>query len=482
MKDSVSIVERKLARDQKHFTLNEAAAATGLSVDEAREALDTLIRKYICRLQVTENGDLIYDFGHSLRRRDRKSLAEQAKQVVDFLWKVFTWIFKVWITVTLVVYFVIFLVLLVVLVLGSGSKKGKGGPGKAMLNLDGLARIFYSIFRWQTVTGSIGYDTDRRGYPYRKYQPKPAVLNQKKKSFIASVFDFVFGPKRVPIDPLTNQKEVAAYLIEQKGIVVPAELTALAGWNQAQAETFLTDCLVRFQGEVKVSANGAIYGRFDDILRGLGKLQGGKIVHYWDEYEPVHQLTGNSGNANLLVFGMNGFNLLFSFYMLAAVLPELANPETSNSIVMFLQNFVTADVQVIHFFLGWVPLIFSLLFFGIPLARWFKISRANRVRYHNNRRKRILKAIYLKQGRAQTLEEIVQAVNLNAKEETLKPAVVQKMLKDLVLDLGGETEASADGKIRYLFPKITLELNEVLALRSERQSTTTFGAIAIESE
>lgn len=482
MKDSVNIVERKLARDQKHFTLNEAAAATGLSVDEAREALDTLIRKYICRLQVTEKGDLIYDFGQTLRRRDRKSLAEQAKQVVDFLWQVFTWIFKAWITVTLVVYFVIFLVLLLVLVLGSGSKKSKGSSGKAMLNVDGLFKIFYSIFRWQTVTGSIGYDTDRWGYPYRKYQPKPAVLNQKKKSFIAAVFDFVFGPKRVPIDPLANQKEVAAYLIEQKGIVVPAELTALAGWNQSQAETFLTDCLVRFQGEVKVSANGAIYGRFDDILRGLGKLQGGKIVHYWDEYEPVHQLTGNSANTNLLVFGMNGFNLLFSFYLLAGVLPQLGNPDASNNLVMVLQNFLSAGSPLLNFFLGWLPLIFSLLFFSIPLVRWFKIKRANQVRYHNNRRKRILKAIYRNQGRAQTLEEIVQVVNLNAKEETLKPPTVQKMLQELVLELGGDTEASSDGKIRYLFPKITLELNEVQVLRSERSATSAFGAIAIESE
>jgi hypothetical protein len=67
--DAVALVEQQLQRQQRRFTLTEAAAMTGLAIDTAREALEALLTKYVCRLQVSEYGDLIYNFGETLRRR-----------------------------------------------------------------------------------------------------------------------------------------------------------------------------------------------------------------------------------------------------------------------------------------------------------------------------------------------------------------------------------------------------------------------------
>ncbi|KAA0228886.1 hypothetical protein EDS67_12395 [candidate division KSB1 bacterium] len=479
-KEPAALLEKKLHKGQRHFTLNEAAASTGLYVDDARNALDELIKKYVCRLQVTENGDLIYDFGKNLLRRGEKTFEEKMAQLRERLWQLFTVIYKAWIAVTLVVYFVLFVIILIALILAmsAGKKDGKvRGP-----SLETLGNIFASIFRWRTNTGTVLYRTDRRGYPYRQYEPRPSPLNENKKSFIASVYDFVFGPARVEIDPLHNQKEVAAYLRKQNGIIVTSELCALAGWNFPQAETFLTDCLVRFQGEVKVSDNGVMYGQFDELLRGLDKVEPYKIVHYWDEYEPDYQLAGNSPGRNLVIILMNAFNLIFAFYLLTNLLPALTAPGGPADMLPGLGDWIAAHDFAAYLLLGWIPLIFSVLFFAIPLLRWFKISKARRQRHRNNIRKRLFKAIYQENGNPQTAAQIHQIVNTGAREEQLPVSLVESVLREVALDLPGDTLVSAEGQVQYAFPRIGYELKEVTTLRSQSRRAETLGKIIMDSE
>ncbi len=479
MQEPRLILEKRLQKGERHFTLNEAAAATGLFIDDARNALEQLIQKYVCRLQVTENGDLIYDFGKTLLRRGEKTWAERRAEISAALWRIFTVIYKAWIAVTLVVYFVIFVLILVALVLALSSRKNGKGRG---LSLDFVGDLFASIFRWRTHTGTVLYRTDRRGYRYRQYAPKPSPINQNKKSFIASVYDFVFGPARVTIDPLQNQKEVAAYLRQQKGIVVATELSALAGWNFEQAETFLTDCLVRFQGEVKVSENGVLYGEFDDILRGVGQTEEGQIVYYWDEYEPEYQLAGNSAGRNLAIVFMNGFNLAFSVYMITTLVPSLLQARLPEEILPGFGSWIAAHATSAYVLLGWLPLIFSILFFAIPLARWFKLQRAQHRRHHHNIRKRLFKAIFQQQGKAQTATAIQQAVNDHAREEKLPETVVAAALREIVLDLPGETLVSPEGEMLYAFPRVQRELAEVVHLRDQRRPEAALGGVILDSD
>ena len=211
--DTIVLVEQQL-RQHPHLTLTEAASLTGLSVADARDALDALLVKYVCRLQVSEFGDLIYHFGDRLRRRGVKTWADRWKASRQWLWRAFTIFFRAWITVTLVVYFVLFIALLILTVITARSGRSAGGrnlrarPGRTF---GPLLRMFLSILNWRTITGTIDRARDRHGYRYQHYQPEPGVLKPLKKNFVAAVYDFVFGPPRVKIGPLRNEKEVAAY-------------------------------------------------------------------------------------------------------------------------------------------------------------------------------------------------------------------------------------------------------------------------------
>jgi hypothetical protein len=83
-REAVAVVEQQVRR-QRHLTLTEAAALTGLAIDEAREALDVLLKHYVCRLQVSEHGDVIYNFGATLRRRGSITLTERLQAIGTWL-------------------------------------------------------------------------------------------------------------------------------------------------------------------------------------------------------------------------------------------------------------------------------------------------------------------------------------------------------------------------------------------------------------
>lgn len=466
---AIKLLESKVSAFKGDFTLADASAVSGLSVDEAKSALDAMMAKYDCRLRLTENGDLIYGFGASLRRRGAKTWKDYVAAIGQIFWKIFTWFYKAWIAITLVVYFGIFLVLLIAMVVAAvaASKDSKRSP----VNLGKIFDVFFSIFRWRTITGDIGYKVDNRGYRYKNYTPRPSPLNENKKSFMASVYDFVFGPERVQIDPLANAREVAAYLRREKGIITPAELIALAGWTREKAESFLSDCIVRFQGEILFTDNGVIYGRFDQITRKKESAQDGAIEYYWDEYEPDYELTGNTTGRNALISFMNIFNLAFSVLILKTYYRPLEDMPWMN------------ESPWIGVFLGWVPFVFSLIFFIIPLFRSFAIIKQKRNRRAMNVRKRIMRYLFSMPSASATVDEVVTYINGKSKgEEVLKKHDVQEALDSMLRDFNGETTLNNNGDVRYTFPQIEQELKESELLRKNRSIDNDLGAVIVDTQ
>ncbi|MEO1653122.1 MAG: hypothetical protein AAFU64_06230, partial [Bacteroidota bacterium] len=365
LNEGLEKMQVRLKKPNRVFTIADASALTGLPLDQSKEVLDALMEKFDCRLQVTENGDLIYDFGSRLHPRGERTWAEWWQDNKKWLWNVFVIVFKVWISIMLVVYFVIFLILLIALVVAmmAGNKDGDNDSGSVDVSgfFHVIGDLFRSIFWWQTITGNTYYERDSRGYRYRRYESRPSVFgrkNKKKKkskNFVASVYDFVFGPPRVEAHPLANQKEVAAYLRQKEGIIVKSEIIGLAGWTAPEADDFLTDVLVRYQGDSKISENRILYGDFYELTRSKSLESDAPIVWFWDEFEPEYKLTGNSTARNIGVAFMNLFNLSFSAAIFFGLLSDTQlRAETGLGALIFL---------------GIIPFVFSVLFFLVPILR-----------------------------------------------------------------------------------------------------------------
>ena len=192
-----------------------------------------------------------------------------------------------------------------------------------------------------------------------------------------------------------------------------------------------------------------------------------------------------SGIPNLLVAFLNSFNLLFAFLVVSGALANVIVPvganETAMALASLLQSLSTPGTAG-NILLGWLPLIFSTLFFLIPAVRWFRIQKARKQRTINNMRKRLYRVIFANRGRAESAEAVAQAINGNAREHQVPKETVEKLLSNLALDMPGDTSVSDDGKVVYAFPRVADELKEVEVLRAGRRLDTGLGKVIVDSD
>jgi hypothetical protein len=461
LQQAEQVLENKLSSSLKTLTIGDVSTLTGLNTDDAKQTLEKLMSKYVCRLKVTESGDLIYDFGGSLLRRGEKTLAEYWAEAKDVLWKIFQIFFKLWIAVTLVFYFVVFFIVLVGIVLAAlfGDSDSDFDIGDIFSGFfTALLEMFRMIFIWNTFSGTTYYATDDRGYKYKHYEAKSSTWNKFKKkdepskSFVASVYDFVFGPPRVETTPLDNLKELATYARKQNGIVVTPEIKGLAGYTADEADKFMAESVVRFNGKADITDEGVLYADFDELTRSAANKQvETKVVWFWDEYEPAYEITGNTGGRNAGIISMNLFNMVLSGVVLGMTASDPTLP---------------AWLEVVF---GWIPFSFSTVFFSVPILRSFSIFPKRKKRHFNNIRKRLMKVIFQDADKELPLEALEQAVNAKGQgEEKLSKEQIEKVMNDLIFDLQGEMIVKEDGKIVYQFEKLKIELQEAERLRREK--------------
>lgn len=476
-KANLIVLEKYVKKNSQQFTLEDASSVTGLPVIETEEAIKGLLEKYDSKLKVTENGDLIYDFGQQLQRRHQKTWGERFGEVLQFLWKGFQVFYKLLTSLFLVIYFVIFILFLIGMAAASEDGDGIGDAIAVML------RLFISIFEWNTIMGYNRryYRQDDRGYTYQHYQEKKSVFKRRKKkkdpkdekSFVASIYDFIFGPPRVELDPLANNQEVATFLREQKGLMTTSEVQALAGWHREEAEEFMTECLALFDGEAKVSDNGTLYGDFDQLIRAKDRTGEQPVVWYWDEYEPEYEMTGNSTGRNAIIIAINTFNLVVSAALTFG--PYLGPLGLNLGWVGFIA-------------MGIFPLIYSSSFFLIPALRWLHVRPLRKKQHELNIRKRLMRIVFQTYDQGDDhvhqipLSVLTEAANKRrTTEESLDPVTIDRIMKDTLADLGGEAYVNDEAEVMYSFDLIAQELNAIDDLRKAKRIDTDLGDIIFEA-
>lgn len=487
---TVELLETYLHKNSRQFTVSDAASVTGLPVLETEYGIKTLMQRYDCKLQVTDQGDLIYDFGKRLHRRYAKSIGERLRALGRSIWRGFVVVYKVGMSVLLTVYFIVFLVIIIGVMLAAlgGGKDNKAGDAVGSV-IYALLRGFLAIFEWSTIFGGSTYVAhNREGYPYRHYHEKPSAVEQAKrrkltpyeqeaefsnpqkgnsKGFAASTYDFVFGPPRVQISPLANRQEVASFLRQHKGVVSTAEIQALAGWTRDEAENFMTECLGYFDGRAVLSLNNTLYGDFSELVRSKDRSGEVPYVFYWDEYEPDYDLTGNSTGRNVGLIFMNIFNLVMSFVALGFVLFEWEMPTYSLAAIL----------------LGWFPLVYSVLFFLIPAVRAIFLPAQRRRQRMVNIRKRLYKAVFQSHTPRISLKRLTEIANeKRATEAVLDADTVHRVMMDCIHDLRGDSYLDPQtNEIMYNFEELDRELTDIEQVRKEKREDKDLGDIIMEA-
>ena len=88
---------RALRGKEGRLTRADAITVSGLPSHLVDDSLERLLKRYRSRLEVTDEGELLYSFDPSLARRDEPTLAERARAVGRALTRAGMWVFKAWI-------------------------------------------------------------------------------------------------------------------------------------------------------------------------------------------------------------------------------------------------------------------------------------------------------------------------------------------------------------------------------------------------
>jgi hypothetical protein len=383
-----------LRRQSKGATVADIVARTALPLETVRELIPAAADEYSGRLEVTESGEIRYSFPRgftSKYRGFRAGLRRAASAFTKGLKIGAAWVFKVWIMVMLVGYFVFFMLLAVAALTlsvaasfqsNSNSRSSKGGGGLFL-----ASSLFNTIIRIWFYSELL--NADRRYY--RNMPAKP-----RGKPLYKAIFSFVFGDE----DPNARWDEqekraVIAYIQGNRGVITVPELAMISGLTPGEAEERITAYCAEFGGSPEVTEDGTVVYRFDDLLLRADRRDRG----FQDLSGPIKRLKAFSANPKKLngwFAAVNGVNLAFGGYFLFNALKSghiLTQAHFAASSWLYgvsyilLSNFVNNPLPLITVVLGWIPLIFSFVFWAIPVLRFLGLKKDNdKIRLENFRK------------------------------------------------------------------------------------------------
>ncbi len=422
-------IEQVVNKAKGRLTLAEITAETGMPIEQARQNLNVLLERYESKIQMnTETGDLLFNFVFPLLRRDNITFKERMIKVGDILLKVLKAIYKASVGVVLIAYTIFFVLLIFVASMRSNSDDDNSNHGEL---LSGLFRAILDIIFYKNVvatTQSYEYINDGN-FGYRQ----PVKPTTKEKGFLASVFNFVFGPEKIKYDPNLDALEAIAFIRENNGKLNTSNIVALTGATFDEAESRLAEYIGKYNGEMYISEDGVVTGEFTQLLhKSNEELRGGTIEYYANEIEPPAEFNGNTTGTNAIIIVMNTFNLLMSFMLIG----------------YFMQD------SLIGFIIGVFPFIVSLLYFLIPLLRIPSYFIAKKKRRENILRKEAIRSIVWRRGN----EVSASKIKISAKKSVYTQDEIQNMLLRLATELQGEAAIDAEGNGVFQFPRIAKEL------------------------
>lgn len=290
----VVTIQETLQKHEQGLTPADLIVRTGLSVYQVQDALEELIKTHPCRLQVSENGEIIYQF----------DFLKEKNTVSKFLG-------KVW----------------------NSTKKGVTNFVKWRVSNDLYKNYGSSVVNWVIALAPISplipfYFLFRKTIPSFKAKTeeiknfflegeKPPYPDAFRKDDIKKIaFDFIFGEKE-NIDKLDLEKRILSYIDLHKGKITTADLVMLTGWSFEKAEQEATKLMVQYHGNVYVTEEGIIIYDFPqvDSLQKVWHNTNPHLTPYiWDNLPPLRKWNSNYSSENVVMAKAITIQFLYTLF------------------------------------------------------------------------------------------------------------------------------------------------------------------------
>lgn len=468
---SRDLVLSALRRLDGRATIGDVTAATGLVRDEAERQLRALLEHRRGHLEVGTEGDLVYRFDRRLISREAEPLASRMRRLA---WRGFVAGFKIWIMAMLLIYFVVFVALLLAALFAGnrdGDDSGGWGEGRGRRG-GGLHLPMGDFWLWYWLWSP---DWGRRRRYYGEGYGDRGARGRKGPPFYRKVFAFVFGPDEPQPSMADRDLEHLRFIRARRGVVSATDFVQYSGMTLTQADEELARLMAAHQGDVEVTDDGTITYLFPELMVSAhGPVRERAPVPAWQRLETRRPLTGNASSTNVLIAGLNGFNLLAAAAAPAIIFPRLGIGGPA------------AEIALI-----WVPLVFSATFFAVPLLRMVGVARDNAQRGLRNVRRVILGLLSREAPSGSPTEQgpVLDATEARHRVDDLLAGKLgagtelTPVLDEFVAEFDGEVEIDADGRMRLQLPLFRTQLEAARRVREQRAfDEQQVGAIVFDTD
>ena len=357
-------------------TVGDVAAKAGLNVEIAQQGLLALASETQAHMQVSDSGEIAYEFPRNFRSVLRNKYWQlQVQAALTKVWEVLFYIVRISFGIMLMlsialIFIAIFALTIAAQSQGGGDRDNRGGGGFYISPFN-----FFYLF-------DFNYGRGRRRYPNRYSGRGPRNNGSSGKlNFLESIFSFLFGDGDPNADLEERRWRTIGNVIRNNGGAIAAEqvvpyLDDLGeGWEK-EYEDYMIPVLSRFNGQPEVSPTGEMVYYFPELQ--VSAVERGKASVGAYLKETKRKFTQATSDQVMMAIGLGALNIIGA---------------------LVLQNMLQGAV-IAGGFIGFVQSIFWLLlgygiaFLAVPLVRYYWVQWRNRkIERRNDKRAQRAKAV-----------------------------------------------------------------------------------------
>jgi hypothetical protein len=369
-------------------TSGDVAAQAGMNVEIAEQQLLALATEAGGHLQVSEAGEIAFDFPKNFRSILRnKSWQLQWQEWWQKVWRILFYLIRISFGIVLIVSIALIVVSISILIIAlnssqdnnnSGGNSSRGGGGLIFLPRFWISPDLFWFFHWNS------YSSPRRRRLSRKSRTSG---DPNQMNFFEAVFSFLFGDGNPDYDLEERRWRTIATVIRNHDGAVVAEQMApylddLGSSLSQENEDYMLPVLTRFNGRPEVSPDGQLVYHFPELQTTAKQIGQQPVPAYLKEQSWAFS---NAGSGQLTLAGGLGIFNLAGAIALGYLLQDPALVAELGGLIAFVDLIFP------------ILLLYGIGFLVVPMIRYFWIKRRN-AKVNDRNQQRQNRAVELNQA------------------------------------------------------------------------------------
>ncbi|MEL6384116.1 MAG: hypothetical protein AAFQ89_17015 [Cyanobacteria bacterium J06626_18] len=414
-------------------TVGDLATRAGLDLNVAQQGLIALAADTQAHLQVSDAGEIAYEFPKNFRSILRnKYLQIRLQELWSRIWGVLFYLIRISFGVLLVVSILVIVAAIAILIIAASASQqrddrgdsGGGGGGFIFIPRFWIGDLFW-FFRYDYGYGGRyrrGYDWQNTSRSSGRSQRRSGKSGSSDNdmNFLEAVFSFLFGDGDPNADLEERRWQSIGTVVQNNGGAIAAEQVVPylddvgKGWAK-EDEDYILPVLTRFNGVPEVSPKGDIIYHFPELQVSARDRDKASVAAYLKE--SPQPFSRAKGGQLTMAAGLGIVNFVAAL-ILGSMLQDQALVQQLGGFVAFVDG------------IYWLLLAYGTAFLSIPAIRFFWVQRKNRQieRRNESRQER---AIALNAANPEIQEKIAFAQQFAAQTVVSRENLAYTTEKDL---------------------------------------------------